>query len=156
MREADPHVPVWQIHSMESAISESLATQRFASLLLGIFAGVAFLLSSVGIYGVMAYAVTQRTDEIGIRMAIGARPVNILQLVVGRGMVLAGIGLIAGLGGAWWMTRLLAGFLYGIGARDPITFAVIAATLAAVALLACYTPARRAMKVDPMIALRYE
>ena len=156
VREADPHVPVWQIHSMESAISESLATQRFASLLLGIFAGVAFLLSSVGIYGVMAYAVTQRTDEIGIRMAIGARPVNILQLVVGRGMVLAGIGLIAGLGGAWWMTRLLAGFLYGIGARDPITFAVIAATLAAVALLACYTPARRAMKVDPMIALRYE
>ena len=108
VREADPHVPVWQIHSMESAISESRAMQRFASLLLGIFAGVAFLLSSVGIYGVMAYAVTQRTDEIGIRMAIGARPVNILQLVVGRGMVLAGIGLIAGLGGAWWMTRLLA------------------------------------------------
>jgi predicted permease len=156
VREADPHVPVWQIHTMESAIIDSLATQRFASLLLGIFAGVAFLLSSVGIYGVMAYAVTQRTHEIGIRMAIGARPENILQLVVGRGMVLAGIGLIAGLGGAWWMTRLLGGFLYGIGARDPITFAGVAAALAIVALLACYIPARRAMNVDPMIALRYE
>jgi predicted permease len=156
IREADPHVPVFQIHSMESAISDSLATQRFASLLLGIFAAVAFLLSGIGIYGVMAYAVTQRTHEIGIRMAIGARPVNILQLVVGRGMVLAGIGLAAGLLGAWWMTHLLAGFLYGIGARDPITFAAVALALAMVAFLACYIPARRAMKVDPMVALRYE
>jgi putative ABC transport system permease protein len=156
VREADPHVPVWQIHSMESAITGSLATQQFASLLLGIFAGVAFLLAGVGIYGVMAYAVTQRTHEIGIRMAIGARPVNILRLVVGRGMILAAIGLAAGLAGAWWMTRLLSGFLYGIGARDPITFGAVAASLAIVALLACYIPARRAMKVDPMIALRYE
>ena len=104
----------------------------------------------------MAYAVTQRTHEIGIRMAIGARPVNILQLVVGRGMVLAGIGLAFGLLGAWWMTHLLAGFLYGIGARDPITFVGVALALAVVAFLACYIPARRAMKVDPMIALRYE
>jgi predicted permease len=156
VREADPHVPVFQIHSMESTISGSLATQRFASLLLGIFAGVAFLLAGVGIYGVMAYAVTQRTHEIGIRMAIGARPANILQLVVGRGMILAAIGLAAGLAGAWWMTHLLASFLYGISPRDPITFAAVAASLASVAFLACYIPARRAMKVDPMIALRYE
>ena len=156
VREADAHVPVWQIHPMESAISESLATQRFASLLLGIFAGVAFLLAGVGIYGVMAYAVTQRTHEIGIRMAIGAPPENILLLVVGRGMLLAGIGLAAGFGGAWWMTRLISGFLYGIGARDPITFAGVALALGIVALLACYIPARRAMRVDPMIALRYQ
>ena len=154
--EADPHVPIYHIHSMAEVISDSLATQRFASLLLGMFAGVAFVLSAVGIYGVMAYAVTQRTREIGIRMAIGAQPLGILRLVVGRGMVLAGIGLTAGLVGAWWITRLLAGLLYGIGTRDPITFAVVALALAFVALLACYIPARRAMNVDPMVALRYE
>jgi predicted permease len=155
-READPKVPVYHIHSMEEVITGSLATQRFASLLLGIFAAVAFLLSAVGIYGVMAYAVTQRTREIGIRMAIGAQSVGILRLVVGRGMALAGIGLAAGLAGAWWITRLLEGLLYGISARDPLTFLGVALALGIVALLACYIPARRAMNVDPMVALRYE
>jgi putative ABC transport system permease protein len=141
---------------MEQRLSESLARRRFAMLALGLFAVVAMLLAAVGIYGVMSYSVTQRTREIGIRMALGAPTQGVLKLIVGQGMLLAGVGVGIGLAGAVATTRLMASLLYGISATNPITFFVIGVLLSSVAFLACYIPARRATKVDPMVALRYE
>jgi putative ABC transport system permease protein len=152
----DKDQPVSNIQSMEQIISVSISQQRFSMLLLGIFAAVALVLAAVGIYGVMSYTVSQRTSEIGIRVALGASRSDVLRLVVGEGMRLALIGMGFGLAGALAVTRLMAAMLFGISATDPITFAAIALLLGGVALLACYLPARRAMKVDPMIALRYE
>ena len=155
-RAMDPNVPVYDIKTMEERLSESLARRRFAMFALGLFALVAMLLAAVGVYGVMSYAVAQRTREIGIRVALGAKTSDVLKLVVAQGMSLAVIGVGTGLAGAVLVTRVMASLLFNVSAMDPVTFIAIAFLLIGVALLACYVPARRAMKVDPMIALRYE
>ncbi|HKV27761.1 MAG TPA: ABC transporter permease [Candidatus Acidoferrales bacterium] len=156
VHDAEPDLPIGHIQSMEQILSTSLAFQRFLMTLMSIFAALALILAAVGIYGVMAYSVGQRTHEIGIRMALGARPRDVLVMVVRHGMLLTLIGLIAGLAGAFATTRFLADQLYGVQATDPIVFAIVVGLLAFIALLACYIPARRAAKVDPLIALRYE
>ena len=152
----DRNVPLSQVRTFEYYLSETLAQPRFNSLLLSVFAGVALLLTVIGLYGVVAYSVSQRTQEIGIRLALGARPWDVLKLVVGQGITLTLIGVVLGSVAAMALTRLMKSLLFGVSATDPVTFAAIALLLAGVALLACYIPARRAMKVDPMVALRYE
>ncbi len=152
----DPELPVYRVTTMEQLVADSMAQRRFAMLLLGIFAALALGLASVGLYGVMAYSVVQRTHEIGIRMALGAQNRDVLKLVMRQAIVLIVAGLSIGLGAAFGLSRLMSTLLFGVGASDPITFAGVALLLVTVALLACYIPARRATKVDPMIALRYE
>jgi putative ABC transport system permease protein len=152
----DKDQPISGIQSMGQIVKESVAGRQFNMMLFAIFAGVALLLAAVGIYGVMAYSVTQRTHEIGIRMALGANHRDVLRLIVGQGMTMALVGVGLGLAVALILTRVMASLLYEVSATDPLTFAAIAFLLAAVALLACYIPARRAMNVDPMVALRYE
>lgn len=152
----DPDLAVEHIRTMAQVISSSVAGPRFNTLLLGVFAGVALFLAAIGIYGVMAYAITQQTHEIGIRLALGAQPRNVLQLVLRRGVRLAGVGATFGVAAALALTRLMAGLLYDVSATDPVTFSCVVILLLAIALLACYLPARRAMRVDPVVALRYE
>jgi predicted permease len=147
---------IYDAQPMEGIISQSLATQRFFMILLGAFATLAFALASIGIYGVVSYVVGQRTHEIGVRMALGAQPLHILKLILAQGGILALAGVGLGLAAALGLTRLMASLLYGVRATDPLTFAAVAALLTLVALAACYIPARRAAKVDPMVALRYE
>jgi putative ABC transport system permease protein len=156
IRALDRGLPVDDIKTMREVISESLARERFITLLLVGFAALALALAAVGIYGVMSYAVTQRTHEIGIRMALGAQSRHILRQVVGRGMAPALAGVAVGLAGAFALTRLMAALLFGVSASDPLTFGLIAALLLGVALIACLIPARRAVRIDPMVALRYE
>ncbi len=152
----DPDQPVADLRPMTRLLAESVARARFSATLLGAFAAVALVLAGVGIYGVMSYAVAQRTHEIGVRVALGAQTADVLRLVVGHGMALAGAGLAAGLLGAFALTRLLSSLLFRVSATDPATYAALTGFLLLVALLACLVPARRATKVDPMVALRYE
>ena len=152
----DKEQPTTYIKTLNQYFSTSVAQQRFSVVLLGVFAAVALVLAAVGIYGVLSYAVTQRTHEIGIRMALGAGRREVFRLVVGRGMLLSVIGVVGGLIAAFALTRLMATLLFGVTATDAVTFSSVAGVLLGVALLACYIPARRATKVDPLIALRYE
>jgi putative ABC transport system permease protein len=152
----DKDQPVSNIRTMEDILADSLARQRFSMLLLGVFAGVALLLAAVGIYGVMSYSVAQRTHEIGIRMALGAQTGAVLKLAVGYGLKLVIAGVLTGLVAAFVLTRLMSTLLFGITATDPATFVLISLLLISVAAIASYIPARRATKVDPLIALRYE
>jgi putative ABC transport system permease protein len=152
----DSQIPVSDVESMDDLMSVSLAQQRFNLLLLGGFAALALILASVGVYGLMAYGVSQRTHEIGIRIALGAQRRDVLRLVVGDGAKLAFAGIVIGVLGALALTRLMINLLFEVKPTDPATFAAVAILLSVVALLACYIPARRAMKVDPMVALRYE
>jgi predicted permease len=156
IRSIDPNQPVSEVRVLEEVISESVARQRFNMALLAIFAAVALALATVGIYGVISYSVAQRTRELGVRVALGARPIDVLRDVVGRGMALAGIGLALGLAASFALTRLMASLLYGVKPTDPLTFGAVATLLGLVALAACVVPARRAAHVDPMAALRQE
>jgi putative ABC transport system permease protein len=152
----DSAAPVWDVNTVEQTLGQTVAQPRFNLILLGLFAVVALLLAAVGIYGVLANAVRQRTHEMGIRLALGARPGAVFRLVIGQGMGLAGVGVGIGLGGAFALTRYLESLLYEVRPTDPLTFGGVSLLLLGVALLACWIPARRATKVDPMIALRCE
>jgi ABC-type antimicrobial peptide transport system permease subunit len=147
---------VYGEQTMEEIISDSISDRKFSMILLGAFAALALLLSSVGIFGVISYLVGQRTHEIGIRIALGAQRKDVLALVLGEGVRLALLGAAIGVAAALGLTRLMANMLYGVSATDPLTFAGVSCVLLSVAMLACYIPARRAVRVDPNIALRYE
>jgi putative ABC transport system permease protein len=152
----DKELPVSGVATMDQLVSASIAQRRFTLILLSLMSLLAATLAGLGIYSVMSYSVTQRTQEIGIRMALGAGAGDVLRLVVGQGMLLALAGIAIGLAAAAAVTRLMSALLFGISVTDPVTFAAIAVALAAVALGACFVPARRATKLDPMVALRYE
>ncbi|NRD68552.1 FtsX-like permease family protein, partial [Corallococcus exiguus] len=154
VRRLDSDVPVHRALTMEQVIEQSLGMRRLVLWLLGGFAVVALVLSSAGLYGVISYLVSQQTREIGIRMALGARSADVLWLVMGHGALLAGAGIGLGLAGALALARVLESQLYGVTAHDPLTFGGVAALLGAVALLACWLPARRATRVDPLLAIR--
>jgi putative ABC transport system permease protein len=154
--ELDPELPLHDMRPMEQVVAETMSTRRLTLSLVGAFGGIALLLAVVGIYGVMSYAVTERVHEIGVRMALGAQRRDVLRLVVGNGMGLAGIGLALGAIVALAATRTMAGLLFGIRPSDPVTYALICVLLAFAAFAACYIPARRATAVDPLVALRYE
>jgi predicted permease len=156
VQSVDPDVPVFAVRSMEEVVARSMAERRFALEILGFFAFIALLLACIGIYGVMAYTFSQRTHEIGIRIALGAQRQHILRLALGEGMLLVAFGLAAGLFGALLLTQFLRSMLFAVKPTDPVTFIAIAALLTAVALLACYIPAHRATRVDPLVALREE
>jgi putative ABC transport system permease protein len=156
LKAMDPDQPITDMRTMTEVISRSVWQPRLYAILFGVFAAVALALASVGIYGVMAYSVSERTREIGIRLALGAQRRDVLKLVVAQGVTLALIGAGIGLGAALALTRLMQTLLFEVSPTDPLTFAGLAALLSVVALLACYLPARRATKVDPMIALRCE
>jgi putative ABC transport system permease protein len=156
IHQVDADQPISNIRTMDEVLGEETATRRLGMTLLTIFAGLALLLSALGIYGVLAYFVVQHTQEIGVRLALGAPRRNILGLVLKKGMVLALVGVAIGLGAAFALTRLMASLVYGVSTTDPLTYAAITLLLTVVALLACYLPARRATSVDPMVALTYE
>ncbi len=156
VRSVDSDLPLDQVRTMDQVVNESLAGERFSTVLFATFAGVALLLAGIGIYGVMSFAVAQRTHEIGLRMALGAGPRQVLRLVLGEGMVLAFGGLVIGLAGAYFVGRLMKSVLYQVNETDPVAISAVTAVLLLCALLACYIPARRATQVDPMVALRDE
>jgi ABC-type antimicrobial peptide transport system permease subunit len=155
-REMSSEQVIFGEQTMDSLISQSLARRQFSMILLLVFAGLALLLASIGVYGVISYVVAQRSAEIGLRIALGARPIDVFHLILGGGGKLAAVGICAGVAGALALTRLMSSVLYGISATDPATFVIVAVVFMLVALTACYVPARRASKVDPSTALRYE
>jgi len=152
----DPQLPLYNLQTLAQQKDGTLYTERLAAALLTLFGLLALSLATVGIYGVLSYAVTERTREMGVRLALGARPCDLLRLVVEQGLTLTLIGLVIGVGASFALTRLIAKLLYGVSATDPIIFVVIPLLLTFVALLACWIPARRATRVDPLMALRYE
>jgi len=152
----DPNLPVTRLMTLDRLISDSVSPQRFSSALVAIFAGLALVLAAVGIYGVMSYIVSRRTQEIGVRMALGAQMSSVRRMILGQTLKLALMGVGLGLAGAFVVGRFLTSMLFGVGMYDPATFLGVAALLIAVALAASYIPARRAMRVDPIVALRYE
>jgi putative ABC transport system permease protein len=156
VNEVDKSVPVSQVKTMDKVVSESITQPRFNLFLLVLFSTVAMLLSAAGIYGVTAYTVSQRTRELGIRLALGAQVGDVLKMILAQGMAVIGVGLVLGLAAAFGLMRLLRSLLFGIGENDPLTFVAITIVLLIVALIACYIPARRATKVDPLEALRAE
>jgi predicted permease len=156
LRPIDPDLPIARLTTLQALVDDSMAQERFSLLLVGSFGGLALLLATIGMYGVIAYFVQQRTQEIGVRVALGATQQNVLGMVLGLGARLTGIGIVIGLAAAWMVTRWMKSFLYGVQATDPLTYVAVCALLMCVALLACYVPARRAMQIDPMAALRYE
>jgi len=147
---------VFAVQTMEDVIGKSVSQRRFALVLIAVFAGLALFLAALGLYGVISYSVTQRTAEIGIRMALGAKETQVLWMIERQGLQLVGIGLVAGIAGALLLTRFLGGMLFGVSPADPLTFLGVTTTLLCVAAAACYLPARRAAQVDPIVALRYE
>jgi predicted lysophospholipase L1 biosynthesis ABC-type transport system permease subunit len=152
----DSSAVVYDVQPMEEIVARSISTQRLTMLLLSIFSALALVLSAIGIYGVISYLTGQRTHEIGVRVALGASSDDVLRMVLGQGMKMTLIGVAIGIAAAFGLTRLITKMIYGVGATDPLTFAGVAVLLSAVALCACYIPARRAMRVDPIVALRYE
>jgi putative ABC transport system permease protein len=152
----DKNTPIYHVETLDQYFAQSVAAPRFITLLLSGFAGLALLLASVGIYGVISYIAIQRTHEIGIRLALGAQKGEILRMVIGKGLAPALAGLAIGVVLALRLTRVFSSLLYGVSPTDPLTFAAVPLILTSVALLACYIPARRAAKVDPMLSLRYE
>jgi putative ABC transport system permease protein len=156
VRALDPELPIAKLRPMSELVSQAAARQRFNLLVFSVFAAAALLLAAVGIYGVMAYSVAQRFQEIGVRMALGARPRDVLSLVVRQGMSTALLGVLVGGAAALALSRVMARLLFGVGATDPATYAGIALLVAAVAFVACYLPARRATRVSPVVALRAE
>ena len=153
---ADPDLPYGDLMTLQSVVDRSVDEPRFRTLLIGIFAVLALLLAAVGVYGLISYSVTQRTREIGIRVALGAQPRQVLFPVVREGLILAVTGVAIGLVGAFALTRVLSAFLFGVGATDPITFTLVSILLMLIALAASYIPSRRALRVDPLTALRAE
>jgi putative ABC transport system permease protein len=156
VEEIDPREVIYNVRTMDEVVSSSFAARRLSMLLLSVFAALALVLACVGIYGVISYLVGQRTHEIGVRMAMGAERSDVLRLVIGHGARMAFVGVAIGIGAALGLTHLMANQLFGVSAHDPLTFAGVAMLLIVVAVAASYIPARRAMRVDPMIALRYE
>jgi putative ABC transport system permease protein len=152
----DKNAPVYGVRTVEELVGRSVAAPRFNTLLLGLFAGVALLLTAVGLYGVISYSVAQNTQQIGIRVALGAQAGDVFKLIAGQGTVLTLVGVVIGLAAAYGLTRLMSSLLYGVAATDPWTFVGVAVLLMFVAFIACYMPARRAMRIDPVVALRYE
>jgi putative ABC transport system permease protein len=152
----EPNLPVTHVMTMDNLISESVSGRRFSSVLVAIFAGLALLLAAVGVYGVTSYTVSQRTQEIGLRMALGAQTHAVRRIILGQTLKLVLIGVAAGLVGSYLLAQFLGSLLFGVGIHDPQTFLYVAVLLIAVALAASYIPARRAMRVDPIVALRYE
>jgi putative ABC transport system permease protein len=152
----DPREIIYGVQTMQGVLDGSLAPRRLSMLLLGAFAALALLLSCIGIYGVISHLVGQRTHEIGVRMALGAQPGDVMRLILGQGVRMAFLGVLIGIAAALALTRLMANQLFGVSSHDPLTFAAVGALLTVVALLACYVPARRAVHVDPLVALRYE
>jgi putative ABC transport system permease protein len=152
----DANAPVYAVRTVAEVLDRSVATPRFNTVLLGLFAAVALILTMVGLYGVISCSVSENTQQIGIRVALGAQRSHVFKLVVGQGVILALSGVVIGLGAAYGLTRLMSSLLFGVESTDPWTFSGVALLLLSVAAVACYLPARRAMNVDPMVALRYE